>query len=114
GYVLQFPPGKTPYSTYPFTLHDSHSVPWDFSIENSVMTLFACNCHDSKSGPSVSCPSFLYLPKNKSLEGIINHLQDGIHLNSPYSYYSASSLQEVLHQQADRIAFLQLHGLNQT
>ena len=33
--------------------------------------------------------------------------------NSPYSYYGASGLQEVLHQQVDRITFLQLRGLNQ-
>jgi hypothetical protein len=50
GYVLQFPPGKTPYSAYPFALHDSCSLPWDFSIENGVMTLFAHNCHDSRVG----------------------------------------------------------------
>jgi hypothetical protein len=80
----------------------------------NVMTLFARNCHDSKSGPGVSCPPCLSLPKNKSLEGIINRLQDGIHPNSPYSYYGASGLQEVLHRQADRITFLQLRGLNQT
>jgi hypothetical protein len=114
GYVLQFPAGKTPYSAYPFALHDSRSLPWDFSIENGVMTLFARNCYEFKSRPGVSCPPCLSLPKNKSLEGIINRLQDGIHPNSPYSYYGASGLQEVLHRQADRIAFLQLRGLNQT
>lgn len=37
-----------------------------------------------------------------------------IHPNSPYSYYGAGGLHEVLHLQTDKIAFLQLHGLNQT
>jgi hypothetical protein len=111
GYILQIPSGKTPYSTYPFTLHDSHSFPWDLSIKNGVMTFFAHNCHG---GPSASCPPCLYLPKNKSLEGLINCLQNGVHSNSPYSYHGAGSLHKVLHQQADKIAFLELHGLNQT
>lgn len=112
GYVLQFPPGKTPYSTYPFALHDSRSLPWDFSIRNGIMTLFSRNCH-SESGPSESCPSCLYLPKNKSLEGIINRVQNGVHPNSPYSYHGAGGLHEVLRRQTDKIAILELHGLNQ-
>jgi hypothetical protein len=96
GYVLRFPPGKTSYSAYPFALHDSRSLPWDFSIENGVMTLFARNCHGSESGPNVSCPPCLYLPKNKSLEGIVNRLQNasGVHPNSPYSYHGAGGLHE--------------------
>jgi hypothetical protein len=114
GYVLQFPPGKTSYSAYPFALHDSRSLPWDFSIKNGVMTLFARNCHGSKGGPSASCQPCLYLPKNKSLEGIVNRLQNGVHPNSPYSYHGAGGLHEVLHQQVDKIAFLQLRGLNHT
>jgi hypothetical protein len=116
GYILQFPPGKTPYSTYPFALHDNRSLPWDFFIKNGVMTLFARNCHgcESLSGPGASCLPCLHLAKNKSLEGIINRLQNGVHPNSPYSYHGAGGLHEVLHLQTDKIAFLQLYGLNQT
>lgn len=114
GYVLKFPCGKTPYSAYPFTLHDSRSLPWDLSISNGVMTLFARNCHGSSNGTDVSCLPCLYLPQNKSLEGIINRLDNGVHANSPYAYHGAGGLQEVLHRQADTIAFLQLRGLNQT
>jgi len=114
GYILQFPPGKTPYSAYPFALHDSRSLPWDFSVRNGVMTLFARNCHGSENGPGVSCLACLNLPKNKSLGGIIDRMETGVHPNSPYAYHGAGGLQEVLHHQLDRIAFLQLRGLNQT
>jgi len=114
GYILQFPSGKTPYSAYPFALHDSRSLPWDFSIGNGVMMLFARNCHGSDDATGVSCLPCLCLPKNKSLEGIVNRLETGVHLNSPYAYHGTGGLREVLHQQSDRITFLQLRGLNQT
>jgi len=113
GYILKFPCGKTPYSIYPFTLHDNRSLPWDLLISNGVMTLFARTCHGSLNGADTSCPPCLYLPKNKSLEGIINRLDNGVHVNSPYAYHGMGGLQEVLHQQLDMIAFLQLRGLNQ-
>ena len=58
--------------------------------------------------------SFLFVSaQNKSLEGIINCVQNGVHPNSPYSYHDAGGLHEVLHRQTDKIAFLELHGLNQ-
>ena len=73
------------------------------------MTFFT-DCHGFENGPGVSC---LCLPKNKSLEEVVNHLKNGVHSNSLcYSYHSAGGLDEVLHQQA--VASPQLHALNQT
>lgn len=41
GYALDLPVGKSPYSCYPFALHDTLILLWDFKVKNGMMTLFA-------------------------------------------------------------------------
>ena len=32
GYVFNFPDGQNPHTAYPFALHNSRSIPWDYSV----------------------------------------------------------------------------------
>lgn len=41
GYTLDLPVGKSPYSCYPFALHNTLVFPWDLMVKNGVMMLFA-------------------------------------------------------------------------
>jgi len=113
GYILAFPPGKTPYSAYPFALHDSRSLPWDFEVNNGVMTLFSRTCSHTLPSPNTACRSCASLPKNKSLEGIITRLENGVHLKLPFIYHGVGGLIEVLHRKGEQNQFLRLRGLNQ-
>ena len=41
GYTLNLPVGTSAYSSYPFTLHDTLVLPWDFKVKNGLMALLA-------------------------------------------------------------------------
>ncbi|KAG6875315.1 hypothetical protein C0993_009840, partial [Termitomyces sp. T159_Od127] len=41
GIRLDFPPGKSPHSTYSFAIHDMLGDPWDYSVHSGTMTLRA-------------------------------------------------------------------------
>lgn len=113
GYILCFPAGKSPYTTYPFSLHNTHALPWDFSIENGVMTLFARACSHFSSSTKRSCQLCLDLLKNKTLEGIHTWMVDGVHKNAQFNYHGFGGLHEVLRHRNEQVEFYQLWGLNQ-
>ena len=108
-----FPDGKSPHTAYPFALHDTIILPWDYVLKNGVMKLFACGCHGSSEGVGVACQPCRQLIKNKTLEKILMQMEDGIHENTRFAYHGFSSLQEMLHRKNQLIEFYQLHGLNQ-
>ena len=41
GYTIAFSNGKSPHTSYPFALHDTLVLPWDYSLKNGMMILFA-------------------------------------------------------------------------
>ena len=44
GYTLTFPDGMSPHTAYPFALHNTLIVPWDYSIKNGTIVLFVQSC----------------------------------------------------------------------
>ena len=55
GYAIIFPNGKSPHTTYPFALHDTIILPWDYALKNGMMKLFMCSCHGSSEGSDTAC-----------------------------------------------------------
>ena len=41
GYALTFPDGQSPHNSYPFALHSQLELPWNYSVRNGQMILFA-------------------------------------------------------------------------
>ena len=108
-----FPDGKSPHTAYPFALHDTIILPWDYVLKNGVMKLFAHGCHGSSEGVGVACQPCQQLIKNKTLEKILTWMEDGIHENAGFAYHGFSGLQEMLHCKNQLIEFYRLHRLNQ-
>ncbi|KJA17143.1 hypothetical protein HYPSUDRAFT_70894 [Hypholoma sublateritium FD-334 SS-4] len=44
GYVLAFPRQKSPFSSYPFALHDTLVLPWELPTKGGVMSIVATTC----------------------------------------------------------------------
>ena len=44
GYRLTFPAGKSPYSAYPFGLHDVCPLLWKSTLVDDTMTIFSRGC----------------------------------------------------------------------
>lgn len=115
GYTLAFSNGKSPHTSYPFALHDTLVLPWDYSLRNGMMTLFARTCSRFKLAKNRAepCQACQLLKKNKTLEGILTRIEEGTHENASYAYYGFSALSEVLRRRTQQLQISELHGLTQ-
>ena len=110
-YVL--PDGKSAYSCYPFVLHDTLVLPWDFKVQNGVMTLFTQSCSGWAEVRAGSCRACQRLVKNKILEGVLMRSEEGVHENSGLTYHGFNGIQEMFHRKNQWIEFYRMRGLNQ-
>lgn len=83
-YVFNFPDGQNPHTAYPFALHNSRSIPWDYSVQNGIMMLYSWSCDVySQHGDAMSCKACQGLAKNGSLDGIRTRIKDGVNKSAP-------------------------------
>jgi hypothetical protein len=113
GHTVIFPNGKSPHTAYPFALHETLVLPWDYIVKNGTMTLFARSCTGLSEGEMEKCQPCRRLTKNTSLETIFTRIADGIHENAGFAYHGFSGLQELLRRKNRQIEFYRLRGLNQ-
>ena len=113
GYTMIFPDGKSPYTAYPFALHETIVLPWDPVLKNGVMKLFTRSCRGSPEGSGTACQPCRQLDKNETLENILRRMKDGTHENAGFAYHGFSGLQEMLHRKNQLIEFYRLRGLSQ-
>ena len=113
GYILSFSNGKSPNTSYPFALHNTLILPWDYSLQNGVMTLFSLTCVTFVDEGIQSCRNCQYLRGNEILEKILMRINKGIHENAGHAYYGFSALSEVLHRRTQQLRISELRGLNQ-
>ena len=113
GYALVLPKGKSPYTCYPFALHDTLILPWDFKMQSRMMILFSQSCTGQVAEGVNSCHSCQCLVKNQTLEGIRTRINEGVHKNSALTYHGFSGLQDLLHRKNKPIEFYRMQGLNQ-
>jgi hypothetical protein len=105
GYTIIFPDGKSPNTTYPFALHDTIILPWEYTLKNGMMKLFARSCHGSSEGSGTACQPCRHLIKNEALGNILRRMEDGAHENAVFAYHGISGLQEMLHRKNQLIEF---------
>jgi len=112
GYSLIFPDGKSPHTAYPFALHDTQNLPWDYTIQSGKMSLFSQGC-TGMTDEARPCQHCQQLRTNQVLEKIVSQLENGIHENTQFAYYGFSGLHELLLRKNQRLEFYRLRGLNQ-
>jgi hypothetical protein len=113
-YTLIFRDGQSPHGSYPFALHGQLELPWDYTVRNGQMTLFARSCPGLLKNDGIdSCRMCQNLLKNKMLEGILTRLKEGANENVPFAYHGFCGLMEMLHRKNRQIDFYRLRGLNQ-
>src|SRR5260221_611750 len=96
-YTMDFLEEKSSHTVYPFALHDTFILPWDYALKNGVMKLFACSCHGLSEGSGTACQPCQGLAKNKKLENILRRMEEGIHENAGFAYHGIAGLQQMLH-----------------
>ncbi|KAF8066505.1 hypothetical protein FPV67DRAFT_1652976 [Lyophyllum atratum] len=113
GYLLPIPDGKSPHSSYPFGLHDSRSLPWDYSVENSIMTLHSRVCEKTTVERGRSCQACRNLSDNRIVEAIVDRMNEGVPDNANFAYHGFSGLVELLHRKTTQNGYLKFRALNQ-
>jgi hypothetical protein len=113
GHTLVFPDGKSPHTAYPFALHDTCILPWDYAIQNGKMSLFSKGCTRMTEEETRSCRPCQQLRTNQNLENIVSRIRNRIHENTDFVYHGFSGLQEILQRKTQQIEFYRLRGLNQ-
>ncbi|KDR67270.1 hypothetical protein GALMADRAFT_47197, partial [Galerina marginata CBS 339.88] len=113
GYVLVFPDGKSPHTCYPFALHDTLILPWDYIVRNSTMTLFSSSCRGKLEGTLKSCRACSGLAKNETLEQMKERIKLGVHENATFAYHGFGGLHDLLHKKTMQIKFHRFRSLNQ-
>jgi hypothetical protein len=112
GYSLVFPDGKSPHTAYPFALHDTRILPWDYAIRSGKMSLFSQGC-TGMANEATPCRQCEQLCTNQVLEKIVSQIKNGIHENTEFAYHGFGGLHEILQRKNQRIEFYRLRGLNQ-
>ncbi|KAF8176089.1 hypothetical protein BJ912DRAFT_1033585 [Pholiota molesta] len=114
GYTIVFPDGQSPYTAYPFALHDTLSIPWvPHLMPTGTMLLFSKSCRKRTEEGCASCRPCQQLASNSTLEGILTRLNNGVHQNSTFAYHGISGLHEMLRRKNAQIEFYSLRSLNQ-
>ncbi|KAF8173473.1 hypothetical protein BJ912DRAFT_1024864 [Pholiota molesta] len=114
GYKMVLPDGMSPYTSYPFALHDILSIPWvpQASCEGNLI-LRARMCSEWIAKGTTMCQSCQQIGSMSTLDGILTRLESGVHENATFAYHGISGLQELLRRKNELIEFYRLRGLNQ-
>jgi len=111
GIQLAFPPGVSPYSSYPFMLHNKYSLPWDIHILSHRMWVQAIGCKTLPSHNQESCRPCRELLHNNIIEGILQRIETGVHENTPLAYQPIEGLIELVRRKSDGLEALRLTKL---
>lgn len=114
-YIFDFPDGQNPHTAYPFTLHNLHSIPWNYSVQNGIMMLYSWSCNGySQHGNKTSCKACQGLAENGTLDGIQMQIKDGVSKSAPLAYHGIGGLLSLMKLQNIDKEFYRMQGLNQT
>ena len=109
GIHIKLPAGASPYSDYPFKLHDLFSLAWDIRISNYKLWLISTSC----AGETVhdACRPCRELLLNDVVSGILNRIENSVHENTPLAFRSIEALIELIrrkNQSLDSLRFTKL------
>lgn len=114
GFIVHFAIGQNPHLTYPFGLHAKFTLPWDYSVRNGVLTLYARSCDQRPTNGSVNCRPCQNLPSNTILAGILLRAKEGIHENTGFAYHGLGGVIEAVNRKTMQLEAMRLNGLNHT
>lgn len=113
GIRVDFPPGSSAHSSYPFGIHDELGDPWNYSVTNGIMVLRGKGCTmNSADGDSGPCNSCKLLTENGNLQGVLQRIKTGVHENTHLRYHSVGGLVTLVRRKTGEIKALRLKRLN--
>ena len=120
GIHLTFPPGRNHHTSYPFGLHNTLALPWDYHSVADRFFLQSTSCkkqivmsHHGGSGDNIhACHSCESIRTNEHFESIVDRINVGIHLNSTLAYQPIDGLVQLVRKKNEQIEAMHLTKLN--
>ncbi|KAF8223879.1 hypothetical protein L208DRAFT_1124317, partial [Tricholoma matsutake] len=112
GIPINFPPGKSAHSSYPYGIHDKLGDSWDYSVISGVMVLHAKGCTSKAQCTSGCCKHCEALTKNGNLQGILQQIETGVHENTHLMYHIIGGLVMIVRRKTGEVCALCLRRLN--
>jgi hypothetical protein len=112
GIPVNFPPGRSAHSSYPYGIHDELGDPWDYSVTSGAMILRAKGCTLKTQHMHARCNACDGLTKNGNLQGVLRRIKTGVHENTHLQYHSIGGLVTILRRRVGEVRALRLRRLN--
>ena len=112
GQKLYVPDGMSPHCAYPYIMHTMHFYPW--TVESSDAALVVCStaCKRKHRPLGKPCDPCCKLLEHKMIEGIEDRNRHGFSKNTPYHWWTAAELVNMLNRKNNQLNHFKLSELN--
>ena len=117
GICLVFPPGKDHHTSYPFGLHSSCIIPWNyhsvedrFYLQSKFCSRVVYSAGDD--GSYRACHSCEKIWSNDQFESIFERIKFGVHVNTPLHYQPIGGLVQIARRKTEQLEQMHLIKLN--
>lgn len=114
GYNLPIPDSQSPHTSYPFGLHGSQRLPWNYSVRGEKMFLHSHECTGRPRDEGKPCRSCALLGRNSILQGISDRMRNSTRQGTTYAYLGWNELVAALQRKTEQNSHLCFTALNQT
>ena len=112
GILVTFPEGTDHHLSYPFGIHNKHSIPWNYMSIDEKFYLQAKVCQKSLSQEGGTCKNCQNLTSSTLYTGIMSRIRFGAHENIPLVYHGVRGLMTVTRRKTDQNEQLRMSKLN--
>lgn len=117
GIHLAFPPGKDHHTSYPFGLHSSRIIPWNYrSVEDCFYLQSTCCSQLAQPSGDDSqyraCRACEKIQSNDEFESISERIRFGVHVNMPLAYQPIGGLVKLVRKKTEELEGMHLTKLN--
>ena len=117
GIHLVFPSGKNHHTSYPFGLHSSCIIPWNYySIEDRFYLQSKCCSHvahpSGDDGQYWACYSCERIWSNDQFKSIFKQIKCGVHVNTLLDYQPIGGLVQIVRKKTEQLEEMHLTKLN--
>ncbi|KDR76610.1 hypothetical protein GALMADRAFT_139524 [Galerina marginata CBS 339.88] len=117
GIHLVFPPGKDHHTSYPFGLHSSRIIPWNYhSIEDRFYLQSNCCSRvvhaASDDRQYRACRSCEKIRSDDQFQSIYERIKFGVHINTPVEYQPIGGLVHIVRKKTEQLEEMHLTKLN--
>jgi hypothetical protein len=110
GFELKMPDGQSPYTSYPFGMHDMGNYPWTPRLDGQQIFLQADTC--TQHTFAVPCAGCAILGRHPSVLGILEQIQEGAKERTPWKWLSMDQMHKHTERLVTQVNAKKLEALN--